>query len=157
PFPLGTISGFAIATGVSVSYTWGDEDSGLYLNVGSSSDFALGFSPIMFKGQMRMWGELHLWIVGIEASAQLTLTAGQKPDGAGTKTVVNIDGEARGKVDLFFFTIEGSVHVSLGPSPDDAPAAPPDLIAGVSLHSRSAALVTGTGLDRPIDGKLMDA
>jgi hypothetical protein len=159
PFPLAKITGFAIATGVSASFTWGNEDVGLYVKVGSSADFALGFSPIMFTGQMRMWGELHLWVVGVEASAQLKLIAGQQAiaDGHGTRSVVWIDGEASGEVDLFFFTIKGSVHVTLGPKPDAAQETPPNLVNGVTLHSRSAALVTGTGLDRPIDGKLTDA
>jgi hypothetical protein len=164
PFPLGQSTGFAIATGVSVSFTWGNESSGLYLKVGAAADFALGFSPIMFKGELRIWGELHLWVVGIEASAHLKLTAGQvlEPpldpgDEPRRSTIVLIDGEAKGKVDLFFFEIEGSVHVRLGSSPGSGPPEPPPLVGGVTLHSRSAALLTGSGVDRPIDGELARA
>ncbi|OCB55639.1 hypothetical protein A5722_16965 [Mycobacterium vulneris] len=152
-FPLPTpLGGFAIMTGVSVSFLWGSRSSGLYLSVGASIDVGLGFAPIMFDGQLKLWGELHLWVVGIEASAQLSVTAGEK----GGASVVKIDGEVHGKVDLFFFSIEGSVHVTLGDSPDSPPA-PPPLVTGVSLQSRSAALLSGISSDRPIDGKLFDA
>jgi large repetitive protein len=149
PNPLG---GFSIMTGVSVSFVWGNRASGLYLSVGASIDVGLGFAPLMFDGHLKLWGELHLWVVGIEASAQLAVTAGVKNG----NDVVKIDGEVHGKVDLFFFSIEGSVHVTLGDDPD-APPTPPDLVTGVSLQSRAAALLSGVSSDRPIDGKLFDA
>ena len=149
PSPLG---GFAIMTGVSVSFVWGSKSSGLYLSVGAAIDVGLGFSPVMFAGDLRLWGELHLWVVSVEASAKLDVIAGQK-DG---DNIVLIDGEVHGKVDLFFFSIEGSVHVTLGDAPDSPPA-PPPLVDGVSLQSRAAALLTGVSSDRPIDGKLFDA
>ena len=169
PYPLG---GFAIATGVSVSFVWGSRSSGLYLSVGASVDIGLGFAPIMFNGVLRIWGELHLWIVSIEASAQLTVVAGQVPDGPPvhdpeypgdpskmiqpTKNLVMIDGEVHGEVDFFFFSVSGSVHVTLGDEPGSPPE-PPPLVTGVSLQSRAAALLAGVSSDRPIDGKLTDA
>lgn len=171
-FPLLPLGGFSIATGVSVSFLWGNRASGLYLTVGASIDVGIGFSPIMFNGTLRLWGELHLWVIGIEASAQLKVIAGQVPDGPPlpdpeypgdptrlyqpTKSIVQIDGEVRGEVDMFFFTISGSVHVTLGDKPASPPA-PPPLITGVSLQSRAAALLDGINSDRPIDGKLSDA
>jgi hypothetical protein len=152
-FPLPSpLYGFSIMTGVSVSFLWGSRSSGLYLSVGASIDVGLGFAPVMFAGELRLWGELHLWVVGIEASARLSVLAGQK-DG---DNIVLVDGEVHGKVDLFFFSIEGSVHVTLGDSPDSPPA-PPPLVTGVSLQSRAAALLSGVSSDRPIDGKLFDA
>lgn len=172
PFPLPALGGFSIATGVSVSYTWGSKSSGLYISVGSSFDMGIGFAPIFFAGKLRLWGELHLFVIGIEASAQLTIQAGQVPDGPPrpdpeypgdptrtvqpTRNMVLIDGEVHGEIDLFFFTISGSVHVSLGTSPGSPPA-PPPLVTGVSLQSRAAALLQGVNSDRPIDGKLADA
>jgi hypothetical protein len=118
---------------------------------------------------LRIWGELHLWVVSIEASARLTVLAGQVPDGPPipdpdhpdelyqpTRNTVKIDGEVHGKVDCFFFEVEGSVHVTLGSEPDTAPE-PPPLVTGVSLQSRAAALLSGVSSDRPIDGKLADA
>lgn len=171
-FPLLPLGGFAIATGVSVSFLWGNRSSGLYLSVGASVDVGIGFSPIMFNGKLRLWGELHLWVIGIEASAQLTVIAGQVPDGPllpdpeypgdptrlyqPTKSIVQIDGEVHGEIDMFFFTISGSVHVTLGDKPDSPPV-PPPLVTGVSLQSRAAALLNGINSDRPIDGKLTDA
>ena len=115
-FPLLPLGGFAIATGVSVSFLWGNRSSGLYLSVGASVDVGIGFSPIMFNGELRLWGELHLWVISIEASAQLTVIAGQVPDGPlvpdpeypgdptrlyqPTKSIVQIDGEVHGEVDM---------------------------------------------------------
>lgn len=159
PAPFGQVGGFAIATGASVSFIWGSKSSGLYLSVGAAIDVALGFSPIRFNGTLRLWGELHLWIIGIEASARLAVTAGQVDDPAHpgeTKNLVLIDGEVHGSIDLFFFTIEGSVHVTLGDEPGSPPE-PPPLVTGISLQSRAAALLTGINSDRPIDGKLADA
>ncbi|WP_428411628.1 hypothetical protein [Pararhizobium sp.] len=169
PFPLSPLSGFSIATGVSVSFIWGDKSDGLYISVGASADFGIGFSPIIFSGELRIWGELHLWVVSIEASARLTVLAGQIPDGPPipdpdhpgelyqpTRNAVKIDGEVHGKVDCFFFEVEGSVHVTLGSKPDSPPK-PPPLLTGVSLQSRAAALLSGVSSDRPIDGKLADA
>jgi large repetitive protein len=153
-FPLAPsqLTGFSIMTGVSVSFLWGSRSSGLYLSVGASIDVGIGFEPIMFEGHLKLWGELHLWIIGIEADAELKVAAGQK----GNDNIVLIDGEVHGRIDLFFFSIEGSVHVTLGDSPDSPPA-PPPLVTGVSLQSRAAALLTGVSSDRPIDGKLSDA
>lgn len=148
-FPLGTLSGFSIALGVSVSFTWGSTSIGLYLRMSTAFHVGIGFSPLMFVGTMRISGELHLFIVGIEASAQLTVKANE------TKTL--IDGEARGEIDLFFFSISGSVHVTLGEDPGAGTSVPPPLVQRVTVHSRSAALLSGSGIDRPIDGRLADA
>ncbi|WP_412066278.1 cadherin-like beta sandwich domain-containing protein [Rhizobium sp. SYY.PMSO] len=168
-FPLSPLGGFSLATGVSASFIWGDKGSGLYISVGGSADFGIGFSPIIFSGELRIWGELHLWVVSIEASARLSVLAGQIPDGPPvpdpdhpgelyqpTRNTVQIDGEVHGKVDCFFFNVEGSVHVTLGSKPSSAPE-PPPLLTGISLQSRSAALLSGVSSDRPIDGKLADA
>ena len=65
-------------------------------------------------------------------------------------------GEVCGSIDLFFFEIKGCVSLTIGSVPDDDPAAKP-LVAGVSLVSRSPALVEGSGTGRAIDGKLGDA
>lgn len=169
PFPLMPLGGFSIATGVSVSFTWGDTDWGLYIEVGASADFGIGFAPIVFTGEIRIWGELHLWVVSIEAYARLAVVAGQVADGPPipdpqnpgqviqpTRNVVQIDGEVYGKVDCFFFDVEGSVHVTLGSKPD-AVLMPPPVVTGVSLQSRAEALLMGVSSDRPIDGKLVDA
>jgi hypothetical protein len=159
PAPFDPVSGFAIATGASVSFIWGSRSSGLYLSVGAAIDVVLGFAPIRFNGTLRLWGELHLWIIGIEAAARLEVTAGQVDDPANpgaTKNIVLIDGEVHGSIDLFFFTLEGSVHVTLGDDPGSPPK-PSPLVSGVSLQSRAAALLTGVNSDRPIDGKLVDA
>ncbi|ANP51088.1 hypothetical protein J2Z21_009671 [Streptomyces griseochromogenes] len=152
-FPLPRpLTGFAIMAGVSASFVWGDRGSGLYLSVGASIDVGVGFEPLTFTGELRLWGELHLWIIGVEASARLSVIAGHL---AG-QDVAHIEGEVHGKVDFFFFSIEGSVHVELGTKPDST-TAPPPLVTGVSLQSRAAALLTGVSSDRPIDGKLCDA
>ena len=160
-FPLPPLSGFSIALGVTSSITWGNRSSGLYLSVGSAIDAGIGFAPVLFAGSLRLWGALHLWIIGIEVSASLDILAGQRPRGPGehggtSDTFVWIDGRVRGRIRLLFWTLEGSVHVTLGEHPD-LPPTPPPLVTGVSVQSRAAALLAGSSSERPIDGKLIDA
>ena len=157
PFPLPCpLGGFSITTGVSVSFVWGSRGSGLYLSVGASIDVGIGFAPIMFAGHLRLWGELHLWIVGIEASAQLTVMAGQVPDGpmlpdpssGRSDAAVPADEEHRAhrrRGARRRSTCSSSASRALFTSPSatirDSPPAPPPLVTGVSLQSRAAALL----------------
>ncbi|MEU5155644.1 hypothetical protein [Glycomyces sp. NPDC021274] len=154
-FPLvhGGLQGFSLATGFSVSITWGDRDIGLYLEVAAGFDAGIGFAPLTFAGRLYLQGALHLIIVSIEARAELTVKAAEmetvpgEPDSK--QLVTYIHGEVCGRVSLLFFTIEACVEFSLGNDPDEPP--PPEPIRDLTLQSRSPALVEGTGTDRGID------
>jgi large repetitive protein len=148
PTPLGTITipGLAIALGIRAALVLGDEDSGLFLKVSAALDASLVFSPFHVHGALLLEGELRLFIVSISASASLEVDA---------PSPTFVRGQACGEVDFFFFSVEGCVHVEIGHKGDPLP--PPELVTGMSLQSRSPALVDGQGTDAPVDGSLGDA
>jgi hypothetical protein len=148
PTPLGpiTIPGLAIALGIRASLVLGDEDSGLFLKVSAALDASLVFSPFHVHGSLLLEGELRLFIVSISASASLEADA---------PSPTFVRGQACGEVDFLFFSVEGCVHVEIGSK--GGPLAPPPLVGGMILQSRSPALVDGQGTDAPVDGSLGDA
>jgi hypothetical protein len=140
-FPLGPLQGFSLATGLRVSFTWGNTDIGLYLRVAAGFDVGVGFAPFYFAGRVFLDGKLRLFIVSIEAHGQLKFLS----DGDDSR----LEGRICGKVSFFFFSVKGCVGFSLG----DMPGAPfpPSPIRDLMLQSRSPALVEGSGVDRGID------
>ncbi len=108
-FPLGALQGFSVATGFRASFTWGNTDIGLYLRIAAGFDVGIGFKPLFFAGRVFIEGELRLFIITIEANANLTFRTN------GTNTI--IDGEVCGRVDFFFFSIKGCVGFTLGTDP----------------------------------------
>ncbi len=157
PLPDVPTGGFTIAAGAHLSFVWGSESIGLYLKVAGGFDVIVSFAPFALGGKIVLSGELRLFIISIGASAELDVHSGrqQLPNG----TVVEhtyAHGQICGEVDFFFFSVSGCVDFTLGddsvPTPDPLP-----LVSGVSLVSRSPALVEGGGTDRAIDGKIAEA
>lgn len=148
PAPNGaiTLPGLAVALGIRASLVLGDEDARLYLKVSAALDAALVFSPFHVYGSLKLEGELRLFIVSISAHASLEVDA---------PSPTFIRGEACGKVDFWFFSVEGCVRVEIGNQGD--PLVAPPLLTGMVLQSRSPALVDGQGTDSPIDSSLGDA
>lgn len=146
-FPIGPLYGFSVAAGVRAAFTWGPEEIGLYLKIAAQIDVGISFKPFLIIGKMSLRGELHLFIVSIEASASAEVII--SPIGH------FISAEVCGSVDFFFFDVEGCVKLELGERPGKPPAEP--LVRALSLHSRSPALLTGSAVDRPVDGNLGDA
>lgn len=140
-FPMGPLQGYSLATGLRASFTWGNTDIGLYLRVAAGFDVGVGFAPFYFAGQVYLDGTLRLFIVSIEAHGKLKFLS----DGDDSR----LEGRIRGKVDFFFFSVEGSVGFALGDMPG-APFPPPP-IRDLMLQSRSPALVEGTATDRGVD------
>ncbi|KMN81098.1 hypothetical protein VK98_15360 [Chromobacterium sp. LK11] len=150
---LSAVSGVGLAVGLEVSITWGNTSINLYLRATAGFNAVLGFDPFYVGGLLYVRGDLHLFIISISASADLTVQIGTKSDGS---QISRIDGEICGEIDLFFFSIKGCVDFHIGEQNPIIPAAP-ELIRAVSLVSRSPALVVGTGVDRGIDSKIGDA
>lgn len=150
---LSAVSGVGLAVGLEVSITWGNQQINLYLRATAGFNAVLGFDPFYVGGLLYVRGELHLFVVSISASAELTVQIGTLSDGT---EVSRIDGEICGEFDLFFFSIKGCVDFHLGEDNAIVPAAH-DLVRAVSLVSRSPALVVGTGVDKGIDSKIGDA
>lgn len=150
---LPPVTGVGLAVGLEVSITWGNQAINLYLRATAGFNAVLGFDPFYVGGLLYVRGELHLFIISISASADLTVQIGTKPDGT---EVSRIDGEICGEIDLFFFSIKGCVDFHIGEENAIVPGAP-ELVRSVSIVSRSPALVVGTGVGRGIDSKVGDA
>jgi hypothetical protein len=151
-------NGLTIAVGFHLqAVLMGSKSVGLYLEVAAGFDALVSFEPFAIGGRIYARGELRLFIIGISASAELTVLVGRQrlPDGSETERTY-VHGEVCGEVDFFFFSVRGCVSLTLGDTPPDEPVAPP-LVAGVKLVSRSPALVEGTATDRAVDGALGDA
>ncbi|SDP24114.1 hypothetical protein SAMN04489867_1831 [Pedococcus dokdonensis] len=147
--------GMAIATGFHISCVlMGSKSIGLYLEVAGGFDAILGFDPFFLAGKIYVRGELRLFIISIGASAELDVLVGRTTQTSPDVTYVH--GEVCGEVDFFFFSVKGCVSLTIGNTPSET-LTPPPLVAGVSLVSRSPALVEGTGAERAIDAKLADA
>jgi len=144
---LRNLPGIAMAAGIGASVVFGDEGIGLYLKVSARADVAVSFSPRLFLvGRIQLDGELRLFIVSVGARGRLDVEA---PD------PTYIRGEICGRVDFFFFSVEGCVSVEIGPSPPDPP--PPSIVRNVWLQSHAPVITAGQGGDRPIDASLGDA
>lgn len=147
------ISGrLAIALGMHVELIWGSKEVRIYASVAGGFEALMGFDPFYLQGKLEFRGELRLIIISISASAGLDVFLGEDP--ATGQDVARLEGEIRGKVDLFFFSIEGSVDFGMGQLP--SPQVPP-LVEKMNAVSRSPALVRGTGVDTPIDAVLSTA
>jgi hypothetical protein len=145
---LPVVTGFSIATGLHVSFTWGGGP--LYARLAAGFDAVVGFSPFRMAGNLDVRGTLHLFILDISAWARLQVDVGEI---APNQKVARITGELCGRVEFLFFSIEGCVNFSLGEAAPPIPD-PPDLVSSVKLISRSPALVMGSGTDQPIDGSI---
>jgi large repetitive protein len=150
--PLGTLPGLAIAAGIHASIVWGVQSSGLYLKVTADALLGVSFSPFQFLGIFSLQGQLHLWIVTIEASASLDIGA-LTTDGS---TNFWMTGQVCGEVDFMFFSVKGCISVSLG---DQNPLADaPPLVSGLALQARTASPVQGTATaQRPVGAALATA
>ncbi len=147
--------GMAIATGFHISCVlMGSKSVGLYLEVAGGFDAILGFDPFFLAGKIYVRGELRLFIISIGASAELDVIVGRVNQSSPDVTYVH--GEVCGEVDFFFFSVKGCVSLTIGSEPSPT-LNPPALVAGVSLVSRSPALVEGTATERAVDGKIADA
>jgi large repetitive protein len=150
-------SGLAIAVGFHLQCVlMGSKSVGLYFEVAAGFDALVSFEPFAIGGKIYARGELRLWVVGVSAKAELTVLVGRQLENGTEVERTYIHGEVCGKVDLFFFDIEGCIELTIGESEPSPPAAP-QLVAGVTLVSRSPALVEGSATDRAVDGALADA
>jgi len=142
-FPLEPLGGFSIAAGIAASLVLGDESSGLYAKVAGAVDMGVSTAPLHFYGRMRLEGSIHLWFIGLGASAQLDMEAPEP---------LYVKGEVCGSIDLWLTEIEGCVDITIG---DPQPLPDPEALAiGLSLQSHSPALTEGQATDQPIDASL---
>jgi large repetitive protein len=142
-FPLGPLNGFSVAAGIAASLVIGDESSGLYAKVTGALDVGVSTAPLHFFGRMTLEGRIHLWFVGIGASAKLDVEAPEP---------LFVKGEVCGSIDLWLTSISGCVDITIG-EPQPLPE-PEPIATGLSLQSHSPALVEGQATDQPVDSSL---
>lgn len=118
--------GFSVGFGAGWDIHW----SAGPIKLSASAKVLVGFgtAPLIIKGGVFVAGELSLVVVSISARGELILEI--------RDDYIRLDGEFCGKVDLFFFDIEGCVGVSIGSSPDLTcpPAANP--VGSIGLTDR---------------------
>ena len=141
--PIGDLTGFSVAAGIAASLVIGDESSGLYAKVAGALDVGVTTSPLHFIGKMNLEGRIHLWFVGLGASAELDVEAPEP---------LYVNGRVCGSIDLWLTTIEGCVKITIGEE-QDLPE-PEPLATGLSLQSHSPALLEGQATDQPVDSSL---
>lgn len=144
-----SVPGFNVAAGLHVSFVWGSVQARLYARVGGGFDALLGFDPLSLQGKIRLDGELRLFVVSIGAHAALDLVVAKQGDDVAAR----LDGEICGRVEFFFFDVEGCVDFGMGAASLPGWTAP-ELVAEFAVMSRSPALAAGTGIGRPIDAKV---
>jgi hypothetical protein len=142
------LEGFSVAAGVHAALTWGPEPIGLYLRISAAASVGISFKPVLIIGTLELRGELHLFIVSIEASADAKVQISEDE--------FWISAEVCGSVDFFFFDVSGCVKVELGSEPTHLPPADP-LVRALSLHGRSRPMLHGTASEGALDGSLGDA
>ncbi|WP_156162300.1 hypothetical protein [Demequina iriomotensis] len=146
-------TGLVFATGFHIeAVLMGREDLGLYFKAAAGFDALLAPDPLYVGGIIEVSGELRLWIVSISASAKLDVIY------QGDTDALWVHGKVRGKVDFFFFSVEGSVELTIGTEPAPQPPAVQDLVTGVGLVARSIhVLLEGAAGGEPVDGVLAKA
>jgi hypothetical protein len=158
-FPLKPHGAYTLAAGLKAAIIWGPEPIGLYLEVAATIDVAISFKPFMIIGKLGLSGSLHLFIVSIEVSTDAEvkiISPSSEAEAEQTSPPFYISGEVCGEVDFLLTSVQGCVKLELGVEPKSLPPAEP-LVRAVSLHSRTPALLVGSGSDRPVDGSLGDA
>lgn len=130
----------------------GKEEFGLYFRVAAGFDALFSPSPLYIGGIFEVSGELRLWIISISASAKLDIIY------RGESDEFWVHGEVHGKVDFFFFSIEGSIELTIGTKPAPAPPAVQPLVTGVGLVGRTIhVLLEGSSAGEPVDAVIAKA
>lgn len=142
------LPGVAVATGLSASIILGDQSINLYLRVAVGADLGVSFAPFVIIGRGYLDGELRLFIISIEAHGELEIEHSNP---------TFLHARICGKVEFFFFDVEGCVEFSVGSHIGALPA--PDLVTNVFLQSHAPVLTAGQAGDgpRPIDSSLGNA
>ncbi|KHK99937.1 hypothetical protein LK09_01015 [Microbacterium mangrovi] len=145
--------GLVFATGFHIeAVLMGSESIGLYFKAAAGFDALFAPDPLFIAGIFEVSGELRLWIISISASAKLDIIY------RGATDELYVHGEVHGKVDFFFFSVEGSVELTIGSQPAAAPPPVQNLVTGVGLVNRTVhVLVEGTGVGEPVDGVIAKA
>lgn len=126
--------GFAVGFGAGWGIDW--RAGPIQLTASAKVLVGLGTDPLMIKGGVFVAGELSLVVVSVSARGELILTIRETFPGE-SDVYVRLDGKFCGKVDMFFFSIEGCVGVSIGSELSLDPPVPKSPVEAISLTDRS--------------------
>lgn len=128
--------GFSIGFGAGMSIKWGGGP--IYLKASMSLLVGLGTRPLVLAGGIYVQGELRLVVITVSVSGEIEAMI--------TESGSQLSGEFCGKVDFFFFSVEGCVSFNVGSQPT-IPAPPPEpLVSGLVLSDKFSRVV-GDGTD----------
>lgn len=123
--------GFSIGFGTGLSIQWGGGP--IYLKASMSLLAGLGTRPFVLAGGFYVQGELRLIVISVSVHGEVEARV--------TDTSARLDGEFCGKVDFFFFSVEGCVSFGVGTEPTVPlpPMAP--LVTGLTLADKFSRVV----------------
>ncbi len=124
--PAFSFDGFSVGFGAGAGLEWKAGPIKLSASILLLAGF--GTDPVFIKAGIFVKGELDLVVISISARGEIVLTY--------LNDNISLDGEFCGKVDLFFFSIEGCVKFRIGAPPALIPPAPEPPVVSVVLTDR---------------------
>ena len=125
------LNGFSIGFGAGWSMKWGGGP--IYLKASAKILAGLGTKPLTIVAGLFIEGELRLIIVSVSVRGDVKALI--------TEDAQTFSGEFCGKVDFFFFSVEGCVHVEFGSGSDPGVPVPDHPLSRVDLTGRTGAIV----------------
>lgn len=129
--PAFSFDGFSVGFGAGAGLEWKAGPIRLSASVLLLAGF--GTNPVLIKAGIFVKGELDLVVISISARGEIVLTY---QDGN-----VSLEGEFCGKVDLFFFSLEGCISFRIGSNPALTPPPPPPPAVSVVLTDRGGRIM----------------
>ncbi|MBK6958456.1 MAG: hypothetical protein IPH22_08850 [Nitrosomonas sp.] len=124
--PAFSFDGFSVGFGAGAGLEWKAGPIKLSASILLLAGF--GTDPVFIKAGIFVKGELDLVVISVSAYGNIVLTY--------LNDNISLDGEFCGKVDLFFFSIEGCVKFRIGTPPTLTPPPPEPPVASVVLTDR---------------------
>ncbi len=121
-----SFDGFSVGFGAGAALDW--KAGPIRLSASALLLAGFGTDPVMIKAGIFVKGELDLVVISISARGEIILTY--------QNGNVSLDGEFCGKVDLFFFSIEGCVGFRIGTATAPTPPPPDAPVVSVMLTDR---------------------
>ncbi len=125
------LNGFSIGFGAGWSMKWGGGP--IYLRASAKIVAGLGTKPLTIVAGLFIEGELRLIIVSVSVRGDVKALLTEKDQ--------LFSGEFCGKVDFFFFSVEGCVHVEFGSGSDPGIPDPDHPLTRIDLTNRTGAIV----------------
>ncbi|WP_426163647.1 hypothetical protein [Sandarakinorhabdus sp. DWP1-3-1] len=125
------LNGFSIGFGAGWAMQWGGGP--IYLRASAKILAGLGTKPLTIVAGLFIEGELRLIIVSVSVRGNVKALI--------TEQSQLFSGEFCGKVDFFFFSVEGCVDVEFGSGSDPGVPVPDHPLTRVDLTQRTGAIV----------------